>query len=216
MAHIVTETEMTWFSRHFRHSFHWKLPLWQLAVQPVMKFRQIDDISVFIVACFCVIYHISRLYSLLTCIQNISQWQKTAHTQRLSSLAQTFLTWFEVMAAVDCLIVQAWWLWDYQWGMGHGLRLAGITHEWYAGFNTDWENLRCNAFWPHVHVRPECIATEASPIYIQAWPMGISTVLQKCWFLPLGLCKLTVKESNTEVTFPGCKLFYKSRVCWNL
>ena len=32
-----TETEMLPFWWHFRHWLHWKLSLWQLSVQPVMK-----------------------------------------------------------------------------------------------------------------------------------------------------------------------------------
>ena len=39
-----TEPEMSSFWRNFHHWLHRKLSFWQLSVQPVMKFRQNDDI----------------------------------------------------------------------------------------------------------------------------------------------------------------------------
>ena len=42
---------------------------------------------------------------------------------------------------IDCYTVLTWWQKDCQWGMRHGLQLAGITILWLVGLNIDWDCL---------------------------------------------------------------------------
>ena len=90
---------------------------------------------------------------------------------------------------VDCYTVLLWWLWDCHWGMRYGLQLAGITFF-------DW--------LVQIQVRNISIAK----YYELTWLVGISMMFQRPLTvplhnpngrdLPLGLCKLTVKEYNSS------------------
>ena len=76
-----------------------------------------------------------------------------------------------------------------QWGMGHCLQLAGVPLLWLVGLNIDWDCLV-----------PRCIMLSRDqwgfpPFFRPQW-QSLCTSLTASIYLPLGLCKGTVKEST--------------------
>ena len=51
---------------------------------------------------------------------------------------------------VDCYTVLTCWQSDCQWGMRHGLQLAGITLLWLAGLYIVWYCHSCNGLQAHM------------------------------------------------------------------
>ena len=82
---------------------------------------------------------------------------------------------------------------DCQWGMRHGLQVAGITLLWLVGLNIDWDYLL-----PHC-IMGSCDQWEFPLFFRHQWQSPCTApTAGKC--LPLGLCKGTVNQSSVTWT----------------
>ena len=90
---------------------------------------------------------------------------------------------------LTCCTVLTWWQWECQWGIRHGLQLAGITLLWLVGLNIDQDRLVTRFTMGSRN------QWEFPPFFSSPW-QSFCTALTAGKWLPLELCEGTVKESN--------------------
>ena len=98
-------------------------------------------------------------------------------------------------AISDCYTVLTWCQWDSQWGMRHGLQLAGISVFLLVGLNIGWDCLLSHWIWG------SCDRWEFPPFCRGHWQSPCTALTAgKC--LSLWLCKETVKEFEVIIISP--------------
>ena len=102
------------------------------------------------------------------------------HIRSRRILMQPVRSSLGLIPVVGCYTVLAWWKWDCQSGIRHGLTLL-----WLVGLKIDWD---CPV--------PHCIMGSRDQWEFQLFFQTSVTVPLHCNCLPLGLCKGTVKEST--------------------